>query len=260
MQTLSFLHSSKLGDAVYSLPSIREVCRKYKTKARFYQRINNKVINLNTRQYENMMTAESFELLKPLLLAQEFIESAEIYEGQPIDINFDFLNQQKIGMPYGSLMRYYFYAYPDMNCDLSEMWLDFVPVDKTVDIVQDSIIINRTDRYQNSWINYNFLNLNYTNFPIYFVGTKDEAASFHELVPRAMYLNVDDFNDLACAIANCKLFIGNQSLGFAIAEGLKTPRILEVCSYAPNIIPQGKNGYDFYTQKGFEYYCDLLLK
>jgi hypothetical protein len=57
---------------------------------------------------------------------------------------------------------------------------------------------------------------------------------------------------------SCKLFIGNQSSTFAIAEGLKIKRMLEVFNTCPNVIPMGANGYGYINQHGFETLLNLI--
>jgi hypothetical protein len=52
---------------------------------------------------------------------------------------------------------------------------------------------------------------------------------------------------LASVIKGSELFIGNQSMAYAIAEIIKHPRIVEVCPYANNVIPTGANGYGAFT-------------
>ena len=44
-------------------------------------------------------------------------------------------------------------------------------------------------------------------------------------------------------IKGCKLFIGNETLGFALVEALKHPRVLEASHYASHALPQSTNGY-----------------
>jgi len=66
-------------------------------------------------------------------------------------------------------------------------------------------------------------------------------------LPGITYSEVKDFLQLAGYISNCELFIGNQSMAYAIAEVMKTPRIVEVCPYANNVIPTGANGYGAFT-------------
>ena len=66
------------------------------------------------------------------------------------------------------------------------------------------------------------------------------------------YKNVSNFLEFAGIIAGCKFFIGNQSFPFAVAEGLKVKRVLEVCFECPNVIPEGKDAYDFCYLPQFE--------
>lgn len=49
--------------------------------------------------------------------------------------------------------------------------------------------------------------------------------------------------EIAQVIQGSKLFLGNQSLCFALAEGLKKPRVLEVYHSRPNCNPHGMDGY-----------------
>ena len=49
-----------------------------------------------------------------------------------------------------------------------------------------------------------------------------------------------------------------MSPGYAIAESLKVPRLLEACPEMPYVHPVGKNAYDFYFQEHFENYVKLL--
>ena len=53
---------------------------------------------------------------------------------------------------------------------------------------------------------------------------------------------------MAQIIKSSKFFLGNLSLGFTIAEGLKIPRLLEGCPYFPVIKPHGKKAYDFFPK------------
>ena len=57
---------------------------------------------------------------------------------------------------------------------------------------------------------------------------------------------------MAEIIRSSKFTLGNSSLAFPIAEGLKVPRLLEACPYFPAAQPHGKNAYDFYFQNQFE--------
>ena len=67
-----------------------------------------------------------------------------------------------------------------------------------------------------------------------------------------------DFLELASIIKNSKVFIGNLSFGYAIAEALKVPRLLESAPDFPLVYPNGSDGYDFYFQSHFEYLVKKL--
>ena len=64
---------------------------------------------------------------------------------------------------------------------------------------------------------------------------------------------------MATIINSCRLFIGNQSFPFSVAEGLKANRLLEVYPKAPNVIVEGAGANDFIYQPQFEYAVERLL-
>jgi UDP-2,3-diacylglucosamine pyrophosphatase LpxH len=84
--------------------------------------------------------------------------------------------------------------------------------------------------------------------------------SLSKTIKDLKYLEVIDFLHAAEIINNCKVFIGNQSMNFAIAEQLKSNRILEMYFGCPNVIPCGGKAYDVFNQNGFEYALNQFLK
>jgi len=63
---------------------------------------------------------------------------------------------------------------------------------------------------------------------------------------------------MAQIIKGCKLLVGNLSLGFALAEAIKVPRLLESGPNFPLVYPNGEDGYDFYFQEHFERLFDKI--
>ena len=51
---------------------------------------------------------------------------------------------------------------------------------------------------------------------------------------------------------------GGRDIGFALAETMKVPRLLEAYSDFPVVHPIGENAYDFYFQEHFELLFDKL--
>lgn len=270
-ETITAKHSGLMGDIIYSLPALKTAHEKYGKKIMLYLWLNKAWESYEnyhdaTKKGEGLLTEQSFLMLKPLLEAMPFIEKVEKWTGQQIVIDLDKpkVMGRSIGLPYANMSRQYFYAYPDLACDLSSRVFEpkmLITQNNAGLVVQRKyrsyVVINRTERWLNPHISYMFLN-QYED--IWFVGTLTEYNAFSLLVPKAKYFVANDFIELTLFIGCCKLFIGNQSFCYALAEQMKVPRILEVCPEAPNVMPIGANGYDFHTQQAFEYYVQELMK
>jgi hypothetical protein len=113
-------------------------------------------------------------------------------------------------------------------------------------------MITRSERYTNPSLDYSFLKPYEED--LLFCGTQREWNSFcmsYDLNVRK--LNISNFLDLAQAINQCRFHITNQTQAFQLSEGLKVPRMLEICSYAANCIPIGEHAFDYQNQLGMEY-------
>ncbi|MFI5220476.1 MAG: hypothetical protein ACHQNT_13405 [Bacteroidia bacterium] len=258
---LTFKHSGFCGDVVYAIAGIRSLYNKTGKRARLLIRLDTVADSYPGAIHPQgmvLMNSTSFALLRPLLLAQKCIAEVGVYSGQKVDADLDSIREISIGMPYGNIMRWLFYRFPDMHCDLTEKWLQLFDVYVNAE-VKSSIVVNLTGRFRNPWVDYYFLEKQYTDVPVYFIGLPDEFMRFAKMVPHAKLMPVNDFNHMAAIIAQCRLFIGNQSLAFAIAEGLKVRRLLEVCPFAPNVISSDAQFFDFWKQDALEYYVRVAL-
>ena len=258
-KTISFKTSGLSGDIIHYLAGIKQVCNENQMKADIYVWLNQPCILYEGAQhpYGNVMVNQyAFDMLKPLVESQVYVNSFQVWSGQEIQIDLDKRWEMKTMMPYGSLSRWIFYKFPDMTAPLHEPWLYLAG---NVLFETDDILINRTSRYHNPFISYFFLERYKENLK--FVGLEEEHKAFQdEWKFEIPHLKFDNFLDLACAIETCKFFIGNQSMCFAIAEAVKVPRILEVCQFAPNVIPSGLGAHDFISQEAFTYLVDRLNK
>ncbi len=260
---ISYKNSSPLGDLISYMAGIRQMHKETGKKAVIYQRLDMVGVGYNgsIHPFSNdegepvCFNRYMFDMASRLIKSQEYVDDYAIFKGEEVDFDFDktrletFTNQ-----PLGSLNRWPFYVFPQMATDLSIPYLD-VPKDKSY---SEKIIVNFTQRYRNHFVNYFFLKNYSTN--LIFAGTQKERDLFCSQwdldIP---LLQVDDFYDYAKVINGCKFFIGNQSMGFQIAEALKVPRLLEIFQLMPNVIPVGGIAYDYYHQKPLEYYFDKLL-
>ena len=107
----------------------------------------------------------------------------------------------------------------------------------------------RSLRRQNKFIDYSFLS-SYKNKV--FVGLENEKKDLKNKINNLEYYDSEDFLELASIIKNLKIFIGNLSFGYSMAEALKVPRLLESAPDFPLQYPNGGNGFDFYFQTHFE--------
>jgi hypothetical protein len=85
-----------------------------------------------------------------------------------------------------------------------------------------------------------------------FVGSDAEFKIFTDQfsVSGIKRIPIKDALEASSVISSCKLYIGNQSLLFAIAEGLQCNRILEAYERVPNVVPQGGKCGQYITTSG----------
>lgn len=262
--TTSFLHDGTIGDIWASLPAIKEYYKKTGKKAIVYLTEGQRAVYYDGATHPTqdkdgvmvMLNRAVIHMVIPLLKSQEYIADAKVHEDELIHIDLNKIRQTFVNQPYHSLSRWYFYVYPDLACDLSKQYI-YVP-DSEIDLAKGKIIIGRTERYLNQKINYYFLK-NYDPNDFLFVGTDLEYAIFnirYKLqIPR---LIINNFLELAQALKQSNGLVANQTQIFQIAEGLKIPRVVELCSMAPNVEPIGEMAFEFYAQEALEYYVAIL--
>ena len=262
---ISYSHSGTLGDIIASLPAIKQGTASSGKKAipylkngEPYEQPFRGTVHPTKNEHGDMVMLNTnvIEMLIPLIAAQPYIHQVKQYDDGPVQIDLDAIRKTYCGIPVFSIQRWYFYVFPQLACDLSIPWLELSESEK--DIATGKVIINRTERYQNEKINYSFLK-EYEDDLLFF-GTMREYNLFcMQFNLNIKKLVIKDFLELAQAIKQSKFYLGNQSMGFQIAEGLKHPRLVELFSQAPNVTPQGANGYDFLAQNALEYYFKKLL-
>ncbi|HMI79371.1 MAG TPA: hypothetical protein VK484_11290 [Ferruginibacter sp.] len=248
----SFKHSGNAGDIMYALPAMIALAKG--KPIHFYLQINQPgIYGKNPHPLGGLMlTQKMVDMLKPLLMNQNGIEKVEVYNGEPIDYDLDIFRDFPIWLSRGNISRWYFLVFP-VTYPLHLPWLKVTPDSS----VKDHIIIARSQRYRAPGIDYSFLS-RYKK--ILFVGVQVEYEEMKQMIPGIEYRQVDNFLQLAQLIMGCKLFIGNQSFPFSIAEGLKARRLMELYFQAPNVSVAGENGYDFCFQPQFEFLAKKLTE
>lgn len=265
---ITYKHSFNAGDLITVLPGIQKLYQEKGKKAVIYQRLDmpayyfddakHPVKNEGGRQV--CMNEAVFNMMKPLLESQEYVESFNVWRGEEVVYNFDLTrHNSQIPIPAGDIHAWVTLTFPTLQCDLSKPWLYLPEYQGVASTFHDKILINRTRRYTNPYIDYFFLK-NHSD-KIKFVGLKDEHEEFcMQWGLDIPHLETNNFYVLAYLIANCRFFIGNQSLCWHLADATKQKRILEVCSTFPNCFPTGANGNAFISQNWLEFLFDKLLK
>jgi len=245
---LNILHSGHVADIVNVLPVVKELSKNH--ECNFYIGINKPLKYYHKHPAGNVFINERiYKMVEPLLSSQKYINKVDKYNDQKIDINFDLIREMPINLLFDNTK--YAFRITGLQPNLSEEYIDI----KHHDNIRDKVIIQRTFRYRNAFINYNFLN-NYKD--LLFVGTKEEFIDMKKEVKNLEFYDCKDFLEMASIIKSSKFVIANSSLAFPIAEGLKVPRLLEACPDFPAAQPHGINGFDFYFQSHFEKWVKYL--
>jgi len=246
---LKFKHSGNAGDIIYSLNSIRSACELHDKDAVLFLKLD-EPIQLHPMFKHPlggvMLNKYMFDNLKPLLLELDFIYDVLPYTNQKVDYDLDVFRKVGFNLAAGDIKKWYLYAYPELQRYYNNEII-FIPKKP-----KDYIVINRSERYNNGQIDYSILNK--VDLPIYFVGTDTEYNLMKANVWDLEHKKVKDFLELKDFISESKLFIGNQSMCYAIAEQVDAERLLEVYFSCPNVITKG---FEMFNQEGFEYVLKL---
>ena len=246
---IKVIHDGNAGDVIYSLSSLYQYCNDNKCKVVFYIRIGTPsgFTDATHPVGDVMLNDAMVDFIAPLLKAQPYIhEVIKLAKGENMIVDFDLNSFRKsyVNLSAGNIQNWISNTYHEFRPNLSKQCL-FVPEN----IGNNYIIVNRTTRYNNFFIDYTVLS-KYDN--VYFVGTDKEFKRLSIHNDKITHLKVSNALEMAKYIAGCKLFIGGQSLAFSIAEQLKVKRVLEQYVYAPNVIPQGGEWFTFHTDEQFK--------
>ena len=247
---LNFLHSGHAADIVNLLPVIKELSSDHEC---------NLIININKPlkyYYKHpaqgvFINEKIFSMLKPLLDNQDYLNSVQVFSNQPIDISLDMYRDMPINQLFDNI------TYASIATGIQPNYSQpFLKVQDHSELT-NKIILQRTFRYRNDFIKYNFLN---DHKDLFFVGTKDEFLDLKKEINSLNFYDCKNFLDMASIIKSSKFVIANSSIAFPIAEGLNKPRLLESCPYFPAAQPHGSNAYNFYFQPHFESLFNKLMK
>jgi hypothetical protein len=262
-------HSTNLGDIIASLPAVKKYHEVTGRKISFMQRIDMAAMYYNGAVHPTTdangtqvcINKTMFQMIKPLLESQEYIHNFVAYDGQKVDLDFDVIRGKTfVNLPHGAIQTWLMYAFPDLAYDISKPWMTLPnikhPIQKKV---KGKVILNFTERYRNTIVDYFFLK-NYAS-DLIFAGTETEHWKFcHQWQLNIPRLEIKDFLEYAYALKACRFLLSNQSFAWNLAQALGVPRVLEVCAFAQNCIAfVGEDSYGFFHQVGLEYYTRMMF-
>lgn len=253
----SAVHSGNMGDIIYALPTC---------KALGVERL---VLNLcaDPGLSGRALSESAARFLLPLLEAQPWLKRIELArvpirvangfgvkaqakpaaEGLPLDL----VDPEELGVDH-VLDR--FRLQPLDHCHLIQahaaaqgITVDgappFLHMPRETDTVtaagQGPIVLSLTPRYR--FLDTAFFADLLHGLPVVKVGSAAEAWTVAG-VP-GDFITATNALELARLIASARLFIGNPSLPYALAEGLKVPRLVDVPDFPLNAFPLGRNGW-----------------
>lgn len=269
MNASRFFHAVNPGDLMAAMGAMKKYydsfgkkvicCQSISQMAAYYQGAVHPTVN---EQGVNVCCNEPmWNMLKPLVESQEYIHSFEKYTGQKIDIDLNIIRgKTDVNLPHGSIQGWIPLAYPDLAFDISKPWI-YLNGECPTNIqkqVKGKIILNFTERYRNTFIDYFFLR-NYAP-DLVFAGTEREHWLFCNQwqlnIPR---LEVKDFLELGYAIKESRFLLGNQSFCMNLAFAMQHPRIVELCRFAQNVPHMvGEDNYGYFFQVAVEHYFRTL--
>ena len=196
-----------------------------------------------------MINERTARLLLPLLKKQNYLNTVQVYNNEAIDVDLDLFREIPISINFHSVRWYSHLTATPINMEDSSL-----NVAKKLEF-SGKIIIVRSPRYRNQYIDYSFMK-DVKN--IVCVGLESEYQNLKEDIPNLEFYDCKNFLEMAEIINSCKFFIGNLCFAYSVAEALKVPRLLETCPDFPVVFPVGDKAFDFYHQSHFVKYFNIL--
>jgi len=216
----TFKHNGLSGDIIYSLPTIKA--------------LGGGILYLNPEQTVGHITDESAQMITPLILAQPYIADVKIYNGEKIDYDLGLFRHCSFDLANINLVEAHLKTF-GLPIELkNEQWLFNVGTKK---VYEKNIVFHRSHRHHGDNFPWELLEIEF-GWQGVFIGLESEHKEFTDefdcsYIP---HYQVEDFLEMAEIINGADYFFGNQSLPFAISEGLHGLNFLEICPPCPNCI------------------------
>lgn len=253
----NFYHPGMLGDIIYSIPFCLATIGIY----------NKQMLN-NNKKYNLILDSlishgndiqQKFEQLisiKMLLSTQSYFNEIFIHKeyvdfyGLYNAIDLGQIRKGLVNMDKGNIIERYNFIYRTLkHYNQNDPWI-VLDKEHKYDYFNDKIIVFRSSRYQNSNIK-DYSILQSIKKKIVFISfSEEEYQNFN--MKNISFIKINNFLQVAHILNNCAFCIGNQTAFFAVAEALKIPRMLQMSSEIPDVIPCGDFSNEFVSMDDFQ--------
>lgn len=227
----TFRHSGARGDMIYSLPTV--IARgggDFKINRRY------------NHYFATPVDDEEMAGILEFFRTQSYLSSVEEWYGEYLDFDLDAFRAQNVIMNVLTVAHLNSFM---AEFDLRKPWIE---VDKIPAIPMADIIVARSLKYHD--FRFQWKEMIPWKSKAVFIGTEDEYKAFqHDTGLDIKWEMPKTWIEMAGIIRGSKLFIGNQSFPYALAEGMKVPRVLEEFPNCPNCHPQSWNGHVDFSQR-----------
>jgi hypothetical protein len=265
MSKTNFSTMSTFGDIIYSLCLV-----KHMGGGNMYVKLNaldkfaQEVLGwADAGPAKGRLTQKDYEVIEPLLNAQDFLHEVAIWTDQPVDCDFGDHWKQHLPNGWQGNQTECYALTQNLNIHdpaikamcLYKPWL--TPV-APIHIPGKPIVVNRTVRYlygapSDEWFTWADNGLG--DYAV-FVGSEKEHADFEDVFKiKIEHYKTKDLLELAQVIQGCEQFIGNQSVALSIAIGLGKSYQCEVRKdYETTKTPHGGYGDTWFPRINGSYF------
>ena len=236
-----------LGNLIYSLAAVKVMTEKSGEPCDFFIPSDVPSVYPPSARHPSgkvMVSEPIFRFIEPLLTHQSYID--RVHYGPLASVPRDVVDLDRFRTSGINLMAgfepVWYRQCMAMPVPVEKPWLTVsgAPLQQP----GPEIVVSRTLRFNNTSINYSLLQ---PFKSVGFVGLPEEYKHFTQqhALTNVRHFTVNNALEMARVMGACKLFVGNQSFSFAIAEGMKIDRALEYFAPIPVVIPIGGTCIEF---------------
>jgi len=231
----TFKHSGGGGDMLYGMATMYHLGGgilhlNLDKRLKFYRRLLLKQPYVEDIIYHSRLTNEWREFKADYNL--------DLFRGQPFNGGYTLVECHAMAM--------------GIKFDLTKPWFFNVEPKHEADIV-----INDTGKIRWEGVTVDWEQLRGYEDRAIFIGLKGEYENFvRDRKMKVRYFEIKDCMHFAQVIKGSKLYLGNQSTGLAVAEGLKHPRVADIYIGLSKQYPKGENGHYKLTKELIDIYLN----